>query len=153
MRKLLIVILLGAMLFAGVAPLNLAAAGQTKQGRMKKVSATVQTPARSSSTGKSRSRRRVSHKSNRGQKNPEPDRITEIQEALVREGAFSGTPTGKLDPATVVAIRKFQASNGLNPTGKLDAVSLQKLGLGSEIAGMAAPLAAEAGPSQGTHSN
>src|SRR5271157_2777247 len=148
MRKRLIAILLGAMLFAGLAPLTLAAAGRAMQEKTKKVSATVQTPARSPSTAKTKSRRRASRKSNRGQKNPEPDRITEIQEALVREGTYSGTPTGKLDPATVAAIRKFQASNGLNPTGKLDALSLQKLGLGSEIAGMAAPLAAEAGPSQ-----
>jgi len=36
-------------------------------------------------------------------------------------------------------MRKFQASKGLNPTGKLDALTLQKLGLGSETAGLAAP--------------
>jgi hypothetical protein len=37
-------------------------------------------------------------------------------------------------------MRKFQAGHGLNPTGKLDAQTLQKLGLGSETAGVAAPL-------------
>jgi peptidoglycan hydrolase-like protein with peptidoglycan-binding domain len=36
-------------------------------------------------------------------------------------------------------MRKFQASHGLNPTGRLDALTLQKLGLGSQTAGVAAP--------------
>ena len=37
------------------------------------------------------------------------------------------------------AMKKFQSANGLNPSGKLDALTLQKLGLGSETAGLAAP--------------
>ena len=37
------------------------------------------------------------------------------------------------------AMRDFQSSHGLTATGKLDALTLQKLGLGSEIAGRAAP--------------
>lgn len=82
----------------------------------------------------------MSHKVNRGQRKPEPARITEIQEALAHEGAYSGPPTGNMDAATVAALRKFQAAQGLNPTGKLDALSLQKLGLGSDVAGAAAPL-------------
>lgn len=152
MGKRLIAILLGAMLFAGVAPLNLAAAERAEQGRAKKVSATVQTSARSTSTTRTKWRR-VPRKSSRGQKKPEAERIAEIQEALVREGVYSSAPTGKLDPVTIAAIRKFQESKGLNPSGKLDALSLQKLGLGSEIAGLAAPLAAEAERPQGFHSN
>ena len=36
-------------------------------------------------------------------------------------------------------MRKFQTKSHLNPTGKLDAPTLQKLGLGSETAGVAAP--------------
>jgi hypothetical protein len=35
---------------------------------------------------------------------------------------------------------RFQSENGLTPTGKINALTLQKLGLGSEIAGQAAPL-------------
>lgn len=77
---------------------------------------------------------------NRGQKRPAPERIIEIQEALGREGEYSGTPTGKMDAATVQAIREFQESHGLIPTGKLDALSLQRMGLGSDVAGAAAPL-------------
>ena len=36
-------------------------------------------------------------------------------------------------------MQKFQSSNGLESNGKLDALSLQKLGLGSDIAGVSAP--------------
>ena len=38
------------------------------------------------------------------------------------------------------AMKKFQAGHGLNPSGKLDALTLQKLGLGSQTAGVAAPM-------------
>jgi len=87
--------------------------------------------------GKSSSRRRS--KKVKGQKAPTPERISEIQDALAKSGAFTGTPTGRWDDSTAEAMKKFQASNGLNPTGKLDALTLQKLGLGSETAGIAAP--------------
>lgn len=79
-------------------------------------------------------------KRERGQKTPTPERISEIQQALAKDGSFAGTPNGKWDAATVEAMRKFQAGHGLNPTGKLDALTLQKLGLGSDTAGVAAPL-------------
>jgi peptidoglycan hydrolase-like protein with peptidoglycan-binding domain len=36
-------------------------------------------------------------------------------------------------------MRRFQASHGLNVNGKLDAPTLQRLGLGSQTAGIAAP--------------
>jgi peptidoglycan hydrolase-like protein with peptidoglycan-binding domain len=39
----------------------------------------------------------------------------------------------------VDAVRKFQAAHGLNASGKLDAKTLQQLGLGSSTAGVAPP--------------
>ncbi len=75
-----------------------------------------------------------------GQKAPAPERISEIQTALARDGSFSGKPSGKWDPSTVDAMKKFQEAHGLNPSGKLDAKTLQKLGLGSQTAGLAAPM-------------
>jgi len=75
----------------------------------------------------------------KGQAAPTPERISEIQEALARKGPFAGTPTGKWADEPVEAMRKFQASNGLNPSGRLDAPTLQKLGLGSETTGLGAP--------------
>ncbi len=71
---------------------------------------------------------------------PTPDRIKEIQSALQRDGAYEGEPNGKWDQSTVDAMKKYQGKNGLSPTGKIDALSLQKLGLGSETAGKGAPV-------------
>ncbi|HKW64673.1 MAG TPA: peptidoglycan-binding domain-containing protein [Candidatus Acidoferrum sp.] len=80
-----------------------------------------------------------SRRKERGQKEPTPDRISEIQQALAKDGSYTGTPSGKWDDSTQGALRKFQESHGLNPTGNLDAKSLQQLGLGSSIAGKAPP--------------
>ena len=89
---------------------------------------------RKSTKGSSKSRRR-----DRGQKAPTSERISEIQQALAKDGSYSATPNGKWDDATVEAMKRFQEANGLNPNGKLDAKTLQKLGLGSRIYGVAAP--------------
>jgi peptidoglycan hydrolase-like protein with peptidoglycan-binding domain len=67
-------------------------------------------------------------------------RISEIQQALSKDGSFAGTPNGKWDAVTGEAMKKFQAGHGLNPSGKLDAKTLQRLGLGSQTAGVAAPM-------------
>jgi hypothetical protein len=77
----------------------------------------------------------------KGQAAPTPERICEIQEALSKKGVLAGAPSGKWDDSTIDAMKKFQTSNGLNPSGKLDALTLQKLGLGSETAGLARPVA------------
>lgn len=74
-----------------------------------------------------------------GQKAPTADRVTEIQTALSRDGYYQGDPNGKLDSSTVAALQKFQSANGMDANGKLDAPTLQKLGLGSDIAGVSAP--------------
>jgi peptidoglycan hydrolase-like protein with peptidoglycan-binding domain len=105
-------------------------------------------PARSAAkpkpgaAAKSRVKKSAKHSSRRqpGQKAPAPERISEIQQALAKDGSFNGTPSGKWDDSTVEAMRKFQSGHGLNPSGKLDALTLQKLGLGSQTAGVAAPM-------------
>jgi len=91
-------------------------------------------------TAASKSRRRRVAKP-RGQKAPTADRIKEIQTALQREGSYQGEPNGKWDAASIDAMKKYQDKNGLNATGKIDALTLQKLGLGSETAGKGAPVA------------
>jgi peptidoglycan hydrolase-like protein with peptidoglycan-binding domain len=70
---------------------------------------------------------------------PSKDRTEEIQSALGRGGYYDSEPNGKWDARSQEALRKFQEANGLPPTGKLDALSLQKLGLGSDVAGVSAP--------------
>lgn len=97
----------------------------------------------SSTTSKSTAhkRRRRRRRTNRMQlpKGPTPERISEIQTALSRKGYYQGDPTGKWDSSTVDAVQKFQSANHIDSTGKLDAPTLQKLGLGSDIAGVSAP--------------
>lgn len=87
------------------------------------------------------SQRRLRH---RGQQQPAPERIREIQQALIRESYLSGEPTGKWDAATASAIRRFQKAHGYPETGKPDSLSLHQLGLGAETAGQSAPRAAPA---------
>lgn len=60
----------------------------------------------------------------------DPQRVDEIQQALIREGALSGPPTGVWDQTTKDAMRHYQAENGFAETGLPDAKSLMKLGLG-----------------------
>lgn len=92
-----------------------------------------------SSAHHSKKTSRKSKRRERGQKAPTSERISEIQEALTKDGSYSGKPNGKWDDSTVDAMKKFQESHGLNPSGKLDAKTLQRLGLGSQTAGAAAP--------------
>ena len=106
----------------------------------------------SGKVGRGRSSRRRGRRE-RGQKAPTPERISEIQQALAKDGSYAGRPTGKWDGATIEATRKFQSAHGLNPTGKLDAPTLQKLGLGSETAGVAAPLPPASGASSTSPTN
>src|SRR5258706_15360720 len=87
--------------------------------------------------GKRTSRR--SGRRERGQKVPTPDRISEIQQALAKDGSFTGTPNGKWDASTIEATRKFQEAHGLNPTVMFEAKTLQQFGLGSQTAGVAPP--------------
>src|SRR5690349_24525104 len=101
-------------------------------------STTPKKTSRSASHGKRTTRK--SSRRERGQKVPTADRIAEIQQALAKDGSFTGKPNGKWDDSTTEATRKFQESHGLNPTGKLDAKTLQQLGLGSQTAGAAPPV-------------
>ena len=119
-----------------VAALGVCAASAKAQGTAHKKST-------ASKPGSSLHRAKSSRKSSRrqpGQKAPTADRISEIQQALAKDGSFSGTANGKWDDSTVEATKKFQEAHGLNATGKLDAKTLQKLGLGSQTTGVAPPL-------------
>lgn len=110
---------------------------QTSSSSSSSPSTTHSTTAKKTSSSKRRRRR--STKFVPKQKAPTPDRISEIQTALSHGGYYQGDPNGKWDSSTVAALQKFQSANGIEPTGKLDAPSLQKLGLGSDIAGVSAP--------------
>lgn len=76
---------------------------------------------------------------------PSRDRTEQIQQALGRRGYYTGDPNGKWDSRMTESLRRFQTANGLPPTGKLDALSLEKMGLGSDTAGVGAPRASAPG--------
>ena len=123
---------------AGLALLLIAGTAYSATSAPAKPTRSAAKPAAS----KSRTKRSSKHSSRRerGQKAPAAERISEIQQALAKDGSFAGTASGKWDDATVEAMKKFQAGHGLTPSGKLDALTLQKLGLGSQTAGVAAPM-------------
>jgi peptidoglycan hydrolase-like protein with peptidoglycan-binding domain len=125
-----------ALMLLLLAGLGVSASSADAQAAPQKKSAASSSARKSH---KKKSSRRLS-RWERGQKVPAPDRISEIQQALAKDGSFTGTPNGKWDAPTVEAMKKFQDAHGLNPSGKLDAKTLQQLGLGSRTAGVAPPL-------------
>jgi peptidoglycan hydrolase-like protein with peptidoglycan-binding domain len=140
----------GLLLLAGMGICAHASWGQSSAHPKKKPSASKggtasgtkrnATSSKSSPHGKSKHvTSRSSSRREKGQKAPSSDRITEIQQALGKDGSYASEPNGKWDISTVEAVRKFQAGHGLNPSGKLDAKTLEQLGLGSHTAGVAPP--------------
>src|SRR5487761_958651 len=138
MTKQSLLVIFGAALLLSAAPV-VSGAGRPGAAQTSSTSTTAKRKRRVSS--KSRRKSRV-----KGQAAPTPDRIKEIQAALQKDGSYEGEPTGKWDAATTDAMRKYQDKIGVSPTGKIDAVSLNKLGLGSETAGKGAPLPAASTP-------
>jgi peptidoglycan hydrolase-like protein with peptidoglycan-binding domain len=61
---------------------------------------------------------------------PTPDRYKEIQDALAKKGYLHGEATGAWDQESADALRRFQQDQNLQPSGKLDSLSLIALGLG-----------------------
>jgi peptidoglycan hydrolase-like protein with peptidoglycan-binding domain len=61
---------------------------------------------------------------------PTPDRYKEIQNSLISKGYLQGTPTGVWDQSSVEAMKKFQADQKLDATGKITSKSIISLGLG-----------------------
>lgn len=76
----------------------------------------------------------TAHKSRkvRGQQAIEPERVSQIQEALIREHYLSGEATGKWDTTTQAAMQKYQADQGWQTKLMPDSRALKKLGLGPD---------------------
>lgn len=74
------------------------------------------------------------HRSHRvhGQQAIDPDRVRQIQAALIRVHYLSGDPTGNWDGSTVAAMQKFQADQGWQTRLTPDSRALKKLGLGAD---------------------
>ena len=61
----------------------------------------------------------------------QPERVQEIQQALIREGYLQGDANGLWDNRTHDAMLHYQTNHGFPATGLPEAKSLMKLGLGS----------------------
>jgi hypothetical protein len=66
----------------------------------------------------------------KGQRQIDPARATQIQEALIHENYLTGTPSGQWDADTETAMQKFQADHGWQTKLTPDSRALIKLGLG-----------------------
>ena len=88
-------------------------------------------PTSGQSSHKSHKSKRRSPRA-RGQQAIAPERVTEIQQALIREHYLSGDASGKWDATTVAAMQKFQADQGWQTKLTPDSRALKKLGLGPD---------------------
>jgi peptidoglycan hydrolase-like protein with peptidoglycan-binding domain len=70
-----------------------------------------------------------------GQQAIDPERATQIQQALIREHYLSGEATGKWDSATEAAMQKYQADQGWQTKLMPDSRAIKKLGLGPDYSG------------------
>jgi|HubBroStandDraft_5_1064220.scaffolds.fasta_scaffold62985_2 hypothetical protein len=68
----------------------------------------------------------------------EPERATEIQQALIKNGYMNGEPSGVWDSSSASAMQKFQGDNGWQTKITPDSRALIKLGLGPQQDAMVA---------------
>jgi hypothetical protein len=67
-----------------------------------------------------------------GQQAIDSERVTQIQQALIREHYLSGDATGSWDDSTKAAMQKYQADQGWQTKLMPDSRALKKLGLGPD---------------------
>ena len=67
-----------------------------------------------------------------GQQVIEPARVTEIQQALIREHYLNTEANGKWDATTEAAMQKYQADQGWQTKLMPDSRAIKKLGLGPD---------------------
>jgi peptidoglycan hydrolase-like protein with peptidoglycan-binding domain len=98
-------------------------------------SASAKKSTSKSSTKRASSRKRSSGKKtvarrSPSQRTPSLERYREIQQALQAKGYFGGETDGKWGSSSIDALKKFQQDQSLEPTGKINSLSLIALGLG-----------------------
>jgi hypothetical protein len=119
--------------------------GSTKSVSRKSVQKSGSAKRLRRSSGK-RSRRRGRSVRVRGQQAIQPQRVREIQEALIREHYLSGEPSGVWDSSTKDALVKFQLDNGWQSKVVPDSRALIRLGLGPNHDGLLNPDSAVVSP-------
>jgi len=90
-----------------------------------------------STTSHTRSSHKLSHSRHkshrqRGQQAIEPERVSEIQDALIHAHYLTGDASGKWDATTIAAMQKYQADHGWQTKLTPDSRALKSLGLGPD---------------------
>ncbi len=83
--------------------------------------------------------RKAKHTAVRGQRGIDPERATEIQQALIRQNYLTGSPSGQWDAQTEAAMQKYQADHGWQTKLTPDSRALIQLGLGPDHNAEGAP--------------
>jgi peptidoglycan hydrolase-like protein with peptidoglycan-binding domain len=83
---------------------------------------------------KASAKAKKSHKLH-GQQAIDGNRVTQIQQALIREHYLTGEATGTWDADTQAAIKKYQSDQGWQTRLFPDSRALKKLGLGPDYSG------------------
>lgn len=109
----------------------LAAPGPEKTSATQGSTAKAAAPKKSvRRTSRPRRYRQSSFRRRLAQLRMEPQRVEEIQRALIKAGYLDEEPTGKWDDATRDAMLRYQSEHGFPATGLPEAKTLMKLGLG-----------------------
>jgi peptidoglycan hydrolase-like protein with peptidoglycan-binding domain len=96
-----------------------------------KAPSAVAAPRRTAPARRKAAPRRVAGRAPAGsQMLPSRERLGEIQKALIEAGFNPGTADGVWGPNSIAALQDFQASRGLESTGRVNALTLIQLGLG-----------------------
>jgi hypothetical protein len=101
---------------------------------------------RAATSGHSLHHRGRRHHFTPGQRQIEPERAKEIQDALIREHYLSAPASGQWDSTTEAAMQKYQADHGWQTKLTPDSRALIKLGLGPHDTPAPATPAASAVP-------
>ena len=64
------------------------------------------------------------------QASPNPDRLREVQQALLDRGYMTSAPTGQWDANSIVALKRFESDQKVKIDGRIDSKMLIALGLG-----------------------
>src|ERR1019366_7078337 len=90
----------------------------------------VAASSRKTTASSSKSSKRAAKPKFQSQRGIDDQRATQIQEALIRAGYLSGSPSGHWDSSSQAAMQKVQADNGWQTKLVPDSRALIKLGLG-----------------------
>lgn len=105
---------------------------QSSRGKVRRSDSDEAQQTASEQTRRSKKASKVKVARSRGQQAIAPERVMQIQQALIREHYLNGEATGDWDSATVDAMQKFQADQGWQTKLMPDSRALKKLGLGPD---------------------